>query len=622
MLRVRDMTDLFDAAETLALTRPLRGDGLAILTNGGGPGVLATDALIALGGHLTPLSAATAERLNAVLPPTWSHGNPVDIIGDADGKRYTDALSILMQDPDCPAILVLNCPTALADPQECARAVIDALDQAKVKMGTMVPTMLTSWLGEATASKARQLFAKAKVATYETPDGAIQGYMHRVSHRHNQQLLIQVPSTQIDDFEPDTGKARAIVTAALAHGRSWLEPDEVAGILSAYGVPFAGPVLAVDADGAAEAARAIGGPIALKIRSPDITHKSDVGGVVLNLRNPDQVREEAAAMIERVKARRPEATIEGFLVQPMIRRPGAIELIIGVTTNSVFGPIVMFGHGGTAVEQLRDAALELPPLNDTLARAQMARTRVWRLLQAYRGNPAADIDGLARTLVRVAQLAADFAEITELDLNPLLADASGVIAVDARIRVAASVRTGAHRLAIMPYPKRYESIEQLPSGQRVRLRPIRPEDEQPLIDGAAHMDPRDLRMRFFTAMHGLTPQMAARLTQIDYSRELALAAISDESGEGLGVVRIFADPDNAKAEFAITVRSDCKGHGLGHMMMRRIIDIARARGIGALEGTVLRENTAMVDLCNNLGFALTAQPDDPSLWRAHLALSA
>ncbi len=622
MLRVMDMAELFDAAETLALTRPLRGENLTILTNGGGPGVLATDALIANGGHLAPLSAATVERLNAVLPPTWSHGNPVDIIGDADGDRYQKTLSVLMGDPASQAILVLNCPTALADPQQCASAVIDVIEQAKTTAGGAAPTVLTSWLGDATAAMARRLFAKSGVATYETPDSAIRGYMHRVHHRRNQQLLLEVPSTHIDDFEPDVGKARATIAAALAGDRSWLEPDEIAAVLAAYGIPFAGPVLAADVDTAVTAARAMNGPIALKIRSPNITHKSDVGGVALNLLHTDRIREEASRMVERVKARRPDAIIEGFIVQPMIHRPGAIELIIGLTTDAVFGPMVMFGHGGTAVEQLRDAALELPPLNDALARAQMARTRVWNLLQAYRGNPSADIDGVVRVLVRVGQLAADLAEVAELDLNPLLADASGVIAVDARVRVAASDRGGSDRLAIMPYPKHYESIEQLPSGRRVRLRPVRPEDEGRLIEGAKHMDPRDLRMRFFAAVNGLTPQMAARLTQIDYAREIALGALPLDSDEGLGIVRIAADPDNATAEFAVTVRSDWKGHGLGHLMMQRIIEIARGRGIGVLEGSVLRENEAMIDLCTHLGFTLTPSAEDPALMRAHLDLSS
>jgi acetyltransferase len=616
MLRVGDMTELFDAVETLALTRPLRGERLTILTNGGGPGVLATDALVAMGGRLAQPSSKTIESLNAVLPPTWSHGNPVDIIGDADGSRYGKALSILLADEGSDAILVLNCPTALADPQECARSVIEILGDGKPGGTDTRPTVLTSWLGEQSAAAARQLFSKARIATYETPDSAIRGYMHRVHFRRNQELLREAPAARPDEFEPDTAAARAILAKAVGEKRSWLEIDEVAAVLTAYGIPFVPTEIASDPAEAGRIAKRLNVPVVVKIMSRDILHKSNYGGVALDLPGQFEVEKACHAMLARIAQALPDARIEGFMVQPMIRRPGATELIVGVTCDAVFGPIIMFGHGGTAVEQLRDTALELPPLNDALARAQMARTRVWRLLQAYRGQPEADIAGLARTLVRVAQLAADCAEIAELDLNPLLADAAGVIAVDARIRVAPETRSPAGRLSILPYPKEYESVATLPSGVQIKLRPIRPEDEALLIEGATHMDPNDLRMRFFMSMKGLTPELAARLTQIDYARELALVAQAVESSQGIGIVRIAADPDNAKAEFSVTVRSDWKNMGLGHLMMTRIMDIAHERGIGALEGNVLRENAAMLELCANLGFAFSDDPDDPSIVRA------
>ena len=620
MLRVGDMTELFDAVETLALTRPLHGERLTILTNGGGPGVLATDALMAKGGRLAQPSAKTIESLNAVLPPTWSHGNPVDIIGDADGTRYAKALETLLADEASDAILILNCPTALADPQECARAVIGLLEQPKYSAPGSRPTILTSWLGEQSAAAARQLFSKARIATYETPDSAIRGYMHRVQYRRNQELLREAPAMRPDEFEPAVNTAHVTMARAIREKRQWLEIDEVAAVLAAYGIPFVPTELAKDPAGAGRIAQKFGVPVVVKIVSRDILHKSNYGGVALDLPGPFEVEKACHLMLERIAKALPDAHLEGFMVQPMIRRPGAIELIIGVTNDVVFGPIVMFGHGGTAVEQLQDTALELPPLNDALARAQMARTRVWRLLQAYRGQRAADIAGLARTLVRVAQLAADCAEIAELDLNPVLADADGVIAVDARIRVAPDARSAAERLSIQPYPREYESIAELPSGAKIKLRPIRPEDESLLIAGAARMDPNDLRMRFFSSANGLTPELAARLSQIDYARELALVAIDGE--QGIGIVRIAADPDNAKAEFSVTVRSDWKRLGLGHLLMTRIMEIARQRGIGALEGNVLRENTAMLEMCTNLGFSFADDPLDPTIVHALRTIDA
>jgi len=620
MLRVADMTEMFDAVETLALTRPLRGERLTILTNGGGPGVLATDALIGMGGHLSQLSPKTVERLNALLPPTWSHANPVDIIGDANGHRYADAMSALLDDDGSDAILVLNCPTALADPQECAQSVIDVMNDARPGESGTKPTVLTSWLGEQSVAAARQLFAKARIATYETPDSAIRGYMHRVHFRRNQQLLLEVPAARPDTFEPDVTAARSVIERAVGEKREWLEVEEIAKLLVAYGIPYVATEVAADPAAAGRIARKFNAPVAIKILSRDILHKSTYGGVMLDLPGQFEVEKACHEMLARIAQSLPKARIDGFMVQPMIHRPGAIELIVGVTTDKVFGPIVMFGHGGTAVEQLQDAALELPPLNDALARAQMARTRVWRLLQGYRSQPAADIGGLSRTLVRAAQLAADFGQIAELDLNPLLADADGVIAVDARIRVVPNTRAAAERLSIQPYPKEYESEAVLPSGTKVRLRPIRPEDEARLIEGATRMDPGDLRMRFFASMKGLTPALAARLSQIDYARELALVALSGEANEGVGVVRIAADPDNAKAEFAVTVRSDWKSKGLGHLMMTRIIDIAGARGIGILEGSVLRENAAMLEMCANLGFSFSDAPDDSTIVHAELKI--
>jgi acetyltransferase len=618
MLRVATMAELFDATETLALTHEQIGERLAILTNGGGAGVLATDALVAAGGQLAALSEATVADLNRLLPATWSHGNPVDIIGDASGKRYGDALTALIADPEVDAILVLNCPTALAQAKDAARAVIDVI--AAAEPGALRGrNVVTVWLGEHSARVARQLFANARIATYETPDSAVTGFLYRVHHRRNQELLMETPPARFDTFEPDSVTAQRVIATALAAEKSWLDPEETSAILAAYGVAIAANYTAGDPDQAASVAAKVGFPVALKIHSPDITHKSDVGGVVLNLGNPDRVRREAEGMIERVKAAHPEARLDGFLVQPMVRRPGAVELLVGLVEDATFGPLVAFGQGGTAVEIVRDTSLELPPLNALLARRLMARTRVWQLLQGYRGKPPANIEAIVEVLIRFGQLAADQAEIRELDINPLLADAAGVIALDARIRIAPAQSGGAARLAIAPYPKDLESVERLRDGASLRIRPLRPEDEPMLHDLAAHMSHEDLRLRFFTPVRGLTQAVAARLSQLDYDRELALLAERD--GTALGVAHFFADPDRLRAEYAIAVRSDWKGRGVGYLLMTRLIDIAGQRGVGELVGEVLRENEPMLQMCRELGFAIAPHPGDPEVMQIRKRLA-
>jgi acetyltransferase len=619
MLRVATMAELFDAAETLALTREQVGDRLAILTNGGGAGVLATDALAAAGGRLAALSEETIAELNRLLSATWSRGNPVDIIGDASGKRYADALATLIRDPGADAILVLNCPTALARPEEAARAVIDVVASAE-PAALRNRNVITAWLGEHSARPARKLFSEARIATYESPDSAVSGFLHRVYHRRNQELLMETPPARSEAFEPDLAAAEHVIAAALAAGKSWLDPQEAGTVLAAYGIPLPAHHLAEDADQATSAAASIGFPVALKILSPDITHKSDVGGVALNLSDADRVRREAAAMLERVKAARPEARLDGFLVQPMVRRPGAVELLVGLVEDPVFGPLVMFGQGGTAVEIVHDTSLELPPLNGLLAHRLMARTRVWQLLQGYRGKPPANIEAVAEVLIRLGQLAADHPQIRELDINPLLVDAAGAVALDARLRVMPARSAGAARLAIAPYPQDLESVERLRDGTALRVRPLRPEDEPILHDLAAHMNHEDLRLRFFTPLHGLTHAVAARLSQLDYDRELALLAEID--GVALGVAHIFADPDRLRAEYAIAVRSDWKGRGLGYLLMTRLIDIARQRGIGKLVGEVLRENVPMLQMCRELDFAIAPQPADPAVMLVRKRLAA
>ncbi|HYC03302.1 MAG TPA: bifunctional acetate--CoA ligase family protein/GNAT family N-acetyltransferase [Azospirillaceae bacterium] len=609
MLRVGELAELFDAVETLATGVQIHGDRLAIVTNGGGIGVLATDTLVAEGGRLAQLSPETLARLDTHLPPTWSRSNPVDIIGDAPGQRYADATAALLEDRGCDAILALNCPTALADSLDAAKAVADALD------GKRFP-VLTSWLGEGAAAEARRLFCTRRIPSYDTPDKAVRAFMHLVRYRRNQELLMETPDSVPDQFTADLEAARRPVDAAMAEGRAWLSEFETKEVLKAYGIPVVQTFTAATPREAAEAAFRMGGRLVLKIQSPDIIHKSDLGGVVLNI-GPDEVEAATATMLERIRAAAPHARIEGVTVQQMALMPNAVELILGMVDDPLFGPVLLFGHGGTGVEVIDDKALALPPLNLNLAREMMCRTRVARLLAGYRNHPPADLGAIALTLVKISQLVTDLPEVAELDINPLFADETGVLALDARIRIAEPKLPGTKRMAIRAYPKRLEETVHLQDGHDFLVRPIRPEDE-PLIHemiGRTSID--DIRLRFFAPMRRLPHAMAARLTQIDYDREMALVAIARDAETGSdaihGVVRITADPDNEKAEYAVLVRSDMKGKGLGRLLMTRILDYARSRGIKEVFGEVLRENRNMLQLCRDLGFRRQEHPDDPGI---------
>src|SRR5512147_1106183 len=435
MLRVYQTSELFDAVETLSMGQRPKGDRLAILTNGGGMGVVATDALMDHDGHLAQLSDKTTDALDAVLPPTWSRANPVDIIRDAPGERYAKALEVLLEDSGTDAVLVLKCPTAVASGTEAAQAVIDTLASGRC-------CALTSWLGDRTARESRQMFADHRIPTYDTPEQAVRGFMHMVEYRRNQEALTQTPPSVPEAFEPDAKATAALIGAALADDREWLTEPEAKRLLVAYGIPVVPTDIAKDPAEAASMAADLGCPVVLKILSPHITHKSDVRGVVLALHAPAAVREAAETMLERVRASVREAPIDRFTVQPMLERPGDYELIICIIEDKQFSPRILLCEGGTAVKTIADTRLALPPINMHLAREAMARTRIHELLQGVRGRPQAALDEIALTLVKVSQLVIDFGEIVELDINPLLADEFGVMALDARVRVQRKRRPG------------------------------------------------------------------------------------------------------------------------------------------------------------------------------------
>ncbi|WP_336269011.1 bifunctional acetate--CoA ligase family protein/GNAT family N-acetyltransferase [Vreelandella arctica] len=602
MLRVNTLDELFQAAGTLATGIHVKGDRLAILTNGGGIGVLAVDELAEMQGRLAELSEATLARLDSVLPPTWSHANPVDILGDAPGERYTSALEALLNEKEADAILVMNCPTAVADSLDAAQAVVDTL-------GSQRPAVLTCWLGEGAPAKARHLFAAQKIPTYETPEQAIRAFWHLSSYWRNQQTLMETPPPISTDGTIDKASANAIIDQVLKDERNVLTEPEASAILSAYGIPTVPAIAVHTPEEASEAAKQLGFPVVLKILSRDISHKSDSGGVQLNLASPGAVAQAAEDMLATLRQVAPEARLDGFNVQPMIRRPGAHELILGVAEDSVFGPIIMFGQGGTAVELIGDRVVGLPPLNPLLAQEMIQATRISRLLRGYRDRPAADLEAISLTLIKLSQLISDLDRVVELDINPLLADATGVIALDARIVVRAD-REGRPPFAIRPYPQQLEQTIETRIGQHYSLRPIRPEDEGALVDMLRHSTSDDVRLRFFAAIRRFDHAFAARLTQIDYDREMAFIAMPQGKQEIVGVVRLSADPDKEKAEFAIMVRSDMKGTGLGYRLMQQMIDYARENGLQQVFADVLRENHAMREMAKEFGFVVQPANDE------------
>ncbi len=617
MLRVFTLHELFDAVEILSYQTKTVGERLAIVSNGGGIGVMATDALMEAGGRLAELSEETIDELNKVLPPTWSHGNPLDIIGDAPAKRYGDTLDVVLQDRNVDAVLVLNCPTAVASSMDAAEAVVDVIGPKPRK------PVLTSWIGGTLARPARTVLAEHNLPTYETPEQAIRAFMYLVNHRRSQDLLMETPPSVPEVFEPDWQAARGLIDRVLAEDRDWMTAPEAKDLLKAYEIPVGETRVATSPDEAADVASTLGFPVALKVLSPDIVHKSDVGGVALNIVNADAVRGAAYRLLESARQAEPDAALRGLAVETMIDRPGAFELIVGMHEDAQFGPVILFGQGGTAVEVIGDRALGLPPLNMHLARELISETRIYKQLRGYRDRAAADLDAIALTLIKVSQLVTDFPEIAELDINPLLADAAGVVAVDSRVRIQKTEKAAVERLAIRPYPKELEETIELGDGRVLLIRPIVPEDEPSLQATFGMLTPEEVRLRFFVQKKTLSHMAAARFTQLDFDREMALVltepGVAGET-EIYGVVHITADPDNEKAEYAIVIRGEMTGMGLGIVLMRRIIDYAKSRGIKFIHGDVLRENSTMLRLCEVLGFTSKIDQDDPSVVRVTLAV--
>ena len=611
MLRVNEVEELFDAAATLSRMSRVAGGRLAIITNGGGAGVLATDRLIEEGGHLAELAPETITKLNNVLPPTWSHANPVDIIGDADAARYGHAVEIVMGDPNVDALLVAYCPTAVGSSEDAAQGVIDAV--AKMRKDAR-KNVFACWMGDENVREGRARLVDANIPDLETPERAVRAFMYLERYRQSQELLLETPEAVAESPAAQVQHAQKIVQQALADGREWLDPAEVASFLTCYGIPFARTEAVATPEGAAQVAAKINAPVALKIRSRDVVHKSDVGGVALNLTGAEAIEAAARAMNEKVAKAVPKAKLEGFIVQEMIHRASAFELIAGVTTDVTFGPVILFGQGGTAVEVLRDKSLELPPLNSALARAQIERTRIAKLLHGYRDRPAADIGGVVNVLVQLSRIVADQPEVVELDINPLLCDAHGVIAVDGRVRVRAAAGPAEARLAIRPYPKRFETTVRSRDGKIYAVRPIRPEDEPALRTFADEVDNDDLWHAFFTPLRARSHETAARLSQIDYDREMTLVAWDGD--QVVGLARSVSDPDFDTAECAVIIHAGRREQGLALALIGALTNTIAALSIRRAALVFPKDRARMVSLARELGFEMTPGADDASQVRA------
>ncbi|HHW78356.1 MAG TPA: bifunctional acetate--CoA ligase family protein/GNAT family N-acetyltransferase [Xanthomonadaceae bacterium] len=616
LLRVNNIEQLFGAAETLATTKPVYSNRLTILSNSYSLALLTSDTLLRHGGHLAEISEATRTQLARDCRPGYPIENPVDLGDTASPDDYGKALDLLLQEPGTDGVLIIHAPASVGRSLESARAVVERAKSRRL--------IMTCWVGESTVEPARDLFKEAHVPTYEAPGEAVEAFMRLAQHRRNQELLMETPPSIPEEFTPDTETARRIIQIALTAGRRRLNAYETSQVLNAYEIPVTPLHFAATPEAATDLALEMGGQVALKILSPDIVKKSDVGGVAFNLKNPLEVLVAATEMLKRVRELAPEAVIDGFAVQPMQVRHGAYELMIGVRTGRRFGPVIFFGHGGTEAEVIDDIAYALPPLNMQLARDLMSRTRLYHRLVSNRGRPV-DLDAVALTLIKVSQMVVDLAEVVEMEINPIWTDASGLLVLDANILIEPSTLPAAQRLAISPYPKQLERICDLPDGRSLLIRPILPEDEPELKELIRRMPLEDVRMRFFQPLRELPHEMAARLTQLDYEREMAFVVTEPNSlpgkGKIWGAVRCNADPNLEKAEYAILIDRAMTGLGMGPMLMRYIIDHAKRLGIKELYGEVLRENESMLRLNRALNFQIHSSPDDPGIVHVSLPLT-
>ncbi|MGA0024642.1 MAG: GNAT family N-acetyltransferase [Burkholderiales bacterium] len=617
VVRVTTIGQLVAAAQALSAHVRPRGDRLAVITNGGGPGVMAADRAADLDIPLAALSPATLDALQAALPSNWSHGNPIDLIGDADATRYRAAVAACLADEGVDGLLVVLTPQAMTMPGAVASAVIEAARQS-------AKPVLTCWMGQAQVAEGRRLLAAAGMPVFRTPEPAVEMFAHVSSFYRNQRALLQTPGPLAMQAAPDLDAARLIIKGVLAEKRKVLTEIESKALLAAFGMPVAKTMLVHSAHEAMLNAGEIGYPVALKIDSPDITHKTDAGGVLLNLNNAQAVRSGYQHILDEVARHRPQARITGVAIQPMVVRPNGRELMVGVIRDAVFGPAIAFGAGGIAVEVHRDRAVALPPLNAWLVSELIRGTRVSKLLGPFRKMPPVNMEALEAILLRVSEMVCELPWLEEMDVNPLIVDETGAIVADARVVVGEHVPVhGPYgHMAIHPYPSRLVSTWQTGDGELVTLRPIRPRDakiEQAFVRG---LSAESRRFRFMDTLRELTPMMLVRFTQIDYDREMAFIATVQRDGAEteIGVCRYVTNPDGQTCEFAIVIADDWQHRGLGRRMMTQLIEVARSRGLGAMIGHVLSSNRGMLALCESLGFTAAGSEDDPQVQRVTLML--
>ena len=615
VVRVQTVTQLFSVAKALSCGFHPNGNRLAIVTNGGGPGVMATDCAADLGLVMANLSENTIEKLNQVLPVTWSHNNPVDIIGDAQADRYMHAVKACLEDPNVDGVLTILTPQAMTKPLEAANAVIELSNQYS-------KPLLACWMGGEQVVESRALFNHAKKPNFRTPEPAVEVFSFLSAYYKNQKLLMQVPGPLSHHLEPDVACARRIIEGALQDKRKILNEVESKALLSAFHIPVAETMVARSPVEALLMAQKLGFPVVMKINSPDITHKTDVGGVMLNITNAQATRAAYHEIIASVKRIRPDARIEGVAIEPMVSKPNGRELMIGVTNDPIFGPVILFGAGGTMVEVIGDRAVALPPLNTFLVKDLIQNTHVAKMLGAFRNMPAIDMDALESVLLRVSEMVCELPMLMEMDINPLIVDEHGALTADARVIVKFRQPTAdryAH-MAIYPYPTHMVSNWQLADGTNIVIRPIRPEDAELVQKFVRELSEETRYFRFMNSVQELSHAMLVRFTQIDYSREIALIAVVKqndndiESNETqLGVARYATNPDGESCEFAVVIADSVSGKGLGSKLMTALMDVARANGLKIMQGEVLNNNKHMLNLMKHLGFKIEASREDDSV---------
>ena len=608
-VRANTFGQLFAAAEILSAHKRMGGNKLGIVTNGGGAGVLAADRAGDLEVEVAQLSDKTVETLDKILPPFWSRGNPVDILGDAGADKYAAAVKACLEDKNLDGVLVMLTPQAMTDANAAAEAIVKTVPKRTKK------PVLACWMGESSVGEARRTLSGAGIPDFITPERAVEAFSYLAQHYKHQQLALEVPGPLTGvAVLPDVTGARMIIDTALRDGRDMLNDIESKAILRTFQIPTNMTIEAESANEALVAAETVGFPVAMKILSPDISHKSDVGGVKLGLMSAADVMAAFRQITETAAELRPEARITGVTVERMAEVDDARELVIGASRDPVFGPVIMFGAGGTMVEILRDNAVALPPLNAVLANRLIDRTNVSRLLDAFRDRAAVKREAVVEVLLRVSDMVCELPEITELDLNPLFAGPGGVMAVDARIAIRRPPsKDGPYdHMAIHPYPRHLRQTGHLSDGQLLTIRPIRPEDAESEQSFVRELSPQAKRFRFMGTVNELSPEMLARFTQIDYRTEMALVALVGEPGAQVqvGVARYIINPDKRSCEFAIVVSDEVQHQGIGTRLMKALMEAARERGLTLIEGTVLRENTPMLHLMEELGFSISQAPEE------------